>query len=64
MADNQNTKNTDSPLFKRLTRLFSGPIINYRTQNTRQLQKDDWINMLKLLKMLPVKNLSELDIIL
>tara|TARA_R100001591_G_scaffold13662_1_gene19814 strand:+ start:454 stop:2445 length:1992 start_codon:yes stop_codon:yes gene_type:complete len=39
MADNQNTKNTDSPLFKRLTRLFSGPIINYRTQNTRQLRR-------------------------
>ena len=39
MADNQNTKNTESPLFKRLTRLFSGPIINYRTQNTRQLRR-------------------------
>jgi len=39
MAGNENTKNTDSPLFKRLTRLFSGPIINYRTQNTRQLRR-------------------------
>ena len=38
MADN-NTKNPDSPLFKRLTRLFSGPIINYRSQNTRQLRR-------------------------
>tara|TARA_R110002153_G_scaffold2357_13_gene11641 strand:- start:4512 stop:6473 length:1962 start_codon:yes stop_codon:yes gene_type:complete len=36
---NDNTKNTESPLFKRLTRLFSGPIINYRSQNTRQLRK-------------------------
>jgi len=41
MADNtdNNTKNPDSPLFKRLTRLFSGPIINYRSQNTRQLRR-------------------------
>jgi len=38
MADN-NTKNPESPLFKRLTRLFSGPIINYRSQNTRQLRR-------------------------
>lgn len=39
MADNKTTRNPDSPLFKRLTRLFSGPIINYRTQNTRQLRR-------------------------
>jgi hypothetical protein len=39
MADDKNTKNPDSPLFKRLTRLFSGPIINYRSQNTRQLRR-------------------------
>ena len=39
MVDTKNTKNPDSPLFKRLTRLFSGPIINYRTQNTRQLRR-------------------------
>jgi hypothetical protein len=39
MVDSKNTKNSDSPLFKRLTRLFSGPIINYRTQNTRQLKR-------------------------
>ena len=38
MADN-NTKNSESPLFKRLTRLFSGPIINYKSQNTRQLRR-------------------------
>lgn len=34
MADNnsrsRNTKNAESPLFKNLTRLFSGPIVNYR----------------------------------
>ena len=36
---NDNTKNAESPLFKRLTRLFSGPIINYRSQNTRQLKR-------------------------
>ena len=41
MADNnnKNTKNSDSVLFKRLTKLFSGPIINYRSQNTRQLRR-------------------------
>ena len=33
------TRNPDSPLYKRLTRLFSGPLINYRTQNTRQLRR-------------------------
>ena len=50
MAGNENTKNTDSPLFKRLTRLFSGPIINYRTQNTRQLRRrrlDKYANTFK-----------------
>jgi len=36
---NQKTRNVDSPLFKRLTRLFSGPIINYRSQNSRQLRR-------------------------
>jgi len=35
----KNTKNSDSVLFKRLTKLFSGPIINYRSQNTRQLRR-------------------------
>jgi hypothetical protein len=39
MANDNNTKNAESPLFKRLTRLFSGPIINYRSQNTRQLRR-------------------------
>jgi len=31
-----NPRNPGSPLFKRLTRLFSGPLINYRAQFTRQ----------------------------
>jgi len=40
MADNRkNPKNPLSPLFRRLTRLFSGPIINYRSQTTRQLKR-------------------------
>ena len=40
MADNENNpRNADSPLFKRLTRLFSGPIINYRSQSPRQLRR-------------------------
>jgi hypothetical protein len=37
MADNsKNPKNNASELFKRLTRLFSGPIVNYRKQNVRK----------------------------
>lgn len=37
MADNKrNPKNNQSELFKKLTRLFSGPIINYRQQNIRK----------------------------
>ena len=37
MADNsRNPNNSSSELFKRLTRLFSGPIVNYRKQNVRK----------------------------
>jgi hypothetical protein len=37
MADNKrNPANKDSTLFKRLTRLFSGPIVDYRIQNVRR----------------------------
>lgn len=40
MANNdQNPRNADSPLFKRLTRLFSGPIVNYRAQTPKQLKR-------------------------
>jgi len=35
----KNTRNPDSALFKRLTRLFSGPIINYRTQTGRRIRR-------------------------
>ena len=38
MAKNDNKKNPrnpDSALFQRLTRLFSGPIVNYGAQQTR-----------------------------
>lgn len=34
--NNRNPKNDQSELFKRLTRLFSGPIVNYRQQNIRK----------------------------
>jgi hypothetical protein len=33
------TRNPVSPLFKQLTKLFSGPMVKYRRQDTRQLQK-------------------------
>ena len=40
MADNKrNPRNKDSTLFRQLTRLFSGPIINYRKQIPRQLKR-------------------------
>ena len=40
MADNRkNPRNANSELFKKLTRLFSGPIVNYRKQTPRQLRR-------------------------
>ena len=42
MAKNKNnTRNPASPLFKRLTRMLSGPIVNYRTQVARQEKRAD-----------------------
>jgi len=35
-GNGKNVRNPASPLFKRLTRLFSGPIVNYRAQNVNQ----------------------------
>ena len=35
----RNTRNEDSLLFKQLTRLFSGPIVNYRKQTQRRFRK-------------------------
>jgi len=37
----KNVRNPASPLFKRLTRLFSGPIVNYRAQNVNQNRRQD-----------------------
>jgi len=34
-----NTRNKDSMLFRQLTRLFSGPIINYRAQTQRKFRR-------------------------
>tara|TARA_R110000824_G_scaffold67377_7_gene174538 strand:+ start:5526 stop:7529 length:2004 start_codon:yes stop_codon:yes gene_type:complete len=39
VKNTKNPKNPDANLYKRLTRLFSGPLINYRSQNTRQLRR-------------------------
>ncbi len=40
MADNTNNpRNSESTLFKRLTRLFSGPIVNYRAQTPRSSRR-------------------------
>jgi hypothetical protein len=40
MADqNRNPNNAQSELFRRLTRLFSGPIVNWRTQMNRKIRR-------------------------
>ena len=44
MADNNNPRNKNSYLFRRLTRLFSGPMVNYDSprparSNRRDIQK-------------------------
>ena len=36
---NNNPRNQETELFKRLTRFFSGPIVNYRTQNIRRYRR-------------------------
>ena len=42
MADNRNNpRNPENGLFKRLTRLFSGPIVNRRSQTGRRLRRRD-----------------------
>ena len=42
MADkNKNTRNSQSVLFRRLTRLLSGPLVNYRTQTNHRLRRID-----------------------
>ena len=35
----KNVKNPESALFKQLTRLLSGPLVNYRTQTSRKLSR-------------------------
>jgi len=38
-SNNRNPKNNQSTLFKQLTRLLSGPLVNYRTQTSRKLSR-------------------------
>ena len=40
-SNEKNNRNPASPLFKRLTRLLSGPIVNYKAQMARQERRDD-----------------------
>ena len=40
-TNGKNVRNPASPLFKRLTRLFSGPIVNYRAQNVNQNRRTE-----------------------
>ena len=39
MARVNNPKNNESDLFKKLTRLFSGPLVNWRSQTPRRLRR-------------------------
>jgi len=39
MADPKNPRNTTSPLYKVLTRLFSGPIVNYDSQQQKKFRR-------------------------
>ncbi len=39
MAIKKNTRNSDNPLYRALTRLLSGPIVDRRKQNPRQLKR-------------------------
>ena len=42
MADrNKNPANQQNRLFKQLTRIFSGPIVRYRSQTGRQIKRRD-----------------------
>jgi len=41
MAEKKNPRNSSSLLFKRLTRLLSGPLTNYRTQTNHRLRRVD-----------------------
>ncbi len=42
MADkNKNPRNAENLLFRRLTRLLSGPLVNYRTQTGRRIRRID-----------------------
>ncbi len=41
MADKKTSRNPDSLLFRRLTRLLSGPLTNYRTQTNHRLRRID-----------------------
>ena len=45
MADSRNNpKNPRAPLFQRLTKLFSGPLVNYRAQAARREKRLDLDN--------------------
>ena len=58
MASINNPKNPDSRLFKKLTRVFSGPIIDYRAQTIRKYRRhqlDKFANTFKSLSGQPFK---------
>ena len=38
-SNNKSTVNSQNALFKALTRLFSGPIISYRSQSGRRIRR-------------------------
>lgn len=48
--DRNNPKNPESELYKKLTKIFSGPIVNQRSQNTRKYRRDKLDKFAKVFK--------------
>jgi hypothetical protein len=67
MASRNNNRNNpyndESGLFKQLTRLFSGPLTQRRTQQVVSFVEDIWIFILLNLNQLRANNLKSLNTI-
>ena len=57
--DKKNPKNPNSKLFKRLTRIFSGPIIDYRAQTIRKYRRTQLDKFAKTFKSLSGQNFKK-----
>ena len=55
----KNPKNPDSGLFRKLTRFFSGPVIDYRAQTIRKYRRQQLDNFSKVFKSLSGQNFKK-----